>query len=230
MKDYLNRDERRIATYFCIVYGLIDTVMNYKDNYSKKEITALKYVNTYLEKYIDALIARVGAEEGKRIMREATENVVEFKPKNYDGQFILDKESLEQVCSVAVDASCFGCKKSNYNNCELYKCMCKLGMSTAKTKGDECEFCYDPLNEGEENMNKVKNAYKETIVRFIVENYVELDKEIQSSQGAMPENVLNENFATLKYMKNLIKTVTNESAEEIDERIKEGYETFKMES
>lgn len=111
MKTYLNREERRIATYICIVYGLIDTIFEFKENLSKKEITALKYANTYLTKYIEALINRVGGEEGERIYREARDNVVELKPKNYDGQLIVDKDSMEEVCRMAVESHCFGCDR-----------------------------------------------------------------------------------------------------------------------
>lgn len=70
-------------------------------------------------------------------------------------------------------------------------------------------------------MNKIKEAYKEVIVRFIIENYLELKQKVDASQGAMTENDLNQRFSALKFMKNLIKTITAESDSEIEERIKE---------
>ena len=73
-------------------------------------------------------------------------------------------------------------------------------------------------------MNKTKVAYKTTIVNFIVDCYVELDANVISAQGCLPETELNQEISTLKYMKNLIRTITAESDEEIDERIKEGRE------
>lgn len=70
-------------------------------------------------------------------------------------------------------------------------------------------------------MNKVKEAYKEVIVRFIIENYLELKQKVDASQGAMSEHELNQRFAALKFMKNLVKTITAESDAEIQERIEE---------
>ena len=70
-------------------------------------------------------------------------------------------------------------------------------------------------------MNKIKEAYKEVIVRFIIENYLELKQKVDASQGAMAEHDLNQKFSALKFMKNLVKTITAESDDEIEERIKE---------
>lgn len=73
-------------------------------------------------------------------------------------------------------------------------------------------------------MNKYKEAYKEEIVSDIVDKYVKLDVAISNSQGMT--NALDQKFATLKYMKNLIRTITAEDEEEIDQRIKDGYSRF----
>ena len=70
-------------------------------------------------------------------------------------------------------------------------------------------------------MNKVKEAYKEVIVRFIIENYLELKQKVDASQGAMAEHDLNQRFSALKFMKNLVRTITAENDDEIEERIKE---------
>lgn len=143
MKNYLNREERRISTYICIVYGLIETLFENKKNMSKEEITALKYSNTYLDKYIQALIRRVGPEEGNRIYNEAMNNKVELKPKNYDGQLVVDKNSLEEVARMAVETHCFGCTRSDWRNCELYRCMDKLQMGRVCEETGKCEFYYE---------------------------------------------------------------------------------------
>ena len=143
MKTYLNREERRLATYICIVYGLIDTIFEFKDNISKQEITALKYANTYLTKYIEALINRVGREEGERIYKEARDHVVELKPKNYNGQLIVDKDSMEEVCRMAVEANCFGCDRVDWRNCGLYKCMNNMEVGIVNDTKGKCEFYYE---------------------------------------------------------------------------------------
>ena len=72
-------------------------------------------------------------------------------------------------------------------------------------------------------MNKTKEAYKRVIVDFIVENCVELNKKIDYSVREMKENELNEKKSALKYMKNIIKTITIESDEEIEDRINEAW-------
>lgn len=68
-------------------------------------------------------------------------------------------------------------------------------------------------------MNKTKEAYKLTIVNFIVDLYLELNDEVSASQEAMAEHDLNQKFSALKFMKNLVKTITAESDAEIEERI-----------
>ena len=144
MKTYLSHDERQISTYFAICYGLIETVINERGkNLSQEEITALKYSRTHLEKYIHALIKRVGRVEGDRIFRLAQSSKVEIKPKKYEGQFIVDKEALEEVARIAVEAKCFGCTRVDWHNCGLYQCQKKMDVgSTNDTKG-KCEFWYD---------------------------------------------------------------------------------------
>ncbi len=75
-------------------------------------------------------------------------------------------------------------------------------------------------------MNKTKVAYKTTIVNFIVDCYVELAQNITNIQKYIPETDLNQEMSTLKYLKNLIRTITAETDEEIEERIREGKERF----
>lgn len=95
MKTYLNQDERQIATFYSIMYGLIDTRLknkNITNNMSDGEVTNLKYARTYLEKYIKALVDRVGIKEGDRIYRNAQNNKVELIPRGTDnGQWWLTK-------------------------------------------------------------------------------------------------------------------------------------------
>lgn len=93
MKTYLNHAERQMASFFAICYGLIDSALEeWSNNISKEEITALKYSHTRLKKYIQALVKRVGANEGDRIYKVARDFKVELKPKSYDeGQLLLRK-------------------------------------------------------------------------------------------------------------------------------------------
>ena len=147
MKTYLNGEERRITTFIMLMYGIISTLLKNTDNISKEEVKCLKYINTYIDKYIEALTNRVGKEENKRIYNEAMNNKIELKPKSYEGQLLVDKDCLEEVCRMAVEANCFGCKKVGWHNCGLYKCMHKAGMGKVDEDYDGCEFYYPPLEE-----------------------------------------------------------------------------------
>lgn len=68
-------------------------------------------------------------------------------------------------------------------------------------------------------MNRIKEAYKETIADFIVDSIWEISDKINAPND-YTENKMNELQSTRKYLRNLIKTITAESEEEIDERIK----------
>ena len=77
-------------------------------------------------------------------------------------------------------------------------------------------------------MNKYKEAYKEEIVSDIVDKYVKLDITTSRSQnnGTISDIVLNQKLSTLRYMRNLIKTIAAEGEEEIDQRIEEGRDRY----
>ena len=70
-------------------------------------------------------------------------------------------------------------------------------------------------------MNKIKEAYKRVIVDFIVGNYIELDDKMSEKNMISTENEINEMKSALKFMKNIIKTITIESDEEVEKRIKD---------
>ena len=144
MKTYLSNEERQVSTFFSICYGLIEKTLAERVNYiSKEEIKNLKYARTYLEKYIISLVKRVGVKEGDRVYRLARDSQVELKPRDYDGQFVVDKESLEYVCAIAVDNKCFGCTRTDWHNCGLYRCQEKMGVGSVNDTEGKCEFWYD---------------------------------------------------------------------------------------
>jgi hypothetical protein len=144
MKTYLNHEERQMSAFFGVCYGLIETTLNeHSKNMSKKEITCLKYSYTYLKKYIKALVERVGEVEGDRIYRLVRDNLVELRPRNYDGQLMVDKDVMEEVARMALEANCFGCTRVDYNNCGLCKFMDKLGVGSVNDTEGKCEFWYD---------------------------------------------------------------------------------------
>jgi hypothetical protein len=144
MKTYLSHDERQIVTYFAICYGMIDTFLEERSkNLSKEEITDLKYSRTYLSKYIQDMIKRVGEVEGDRIYRMARDNMAELRPKNYDGQLIVDKEVMIGTAEMALRANCFECNRVDYNNCSLCKFMDVLGVGSINDTKGLCEYRYD---------------------------------------------------------------------------------------
>lgn len=154
LKTYLNSEERRQNTFFAIVYGMIDGYLERKDNFSAEEVKWLESTHTSLFEYIGALGKRVGQDELMRIYREARDNKAELKPRNYDGQYIVDKNALEEICRMAVETHCFGCKKERWQDCDLYKFMDKCGMGNSDEKDGKCTFWYPEIKE--ENYDKDK--------------------------------------------------------------------------
>lgn len=148
MKDYLNADERQQAMFFLISHGITTGVMEKNGkNMSSEEITCLKYVTTYLAKYLDALMKRVGAKELSRILKESENYTAVIKPKKFDGVYTIDKNALEEIARMAVEANCFGCKKDNWTHCELYKYMKKAGMGRVDEIPGKCDFYYEQPEE-----------------------------------------------------------------------------------
>ena len=144
MKTYLSHDERQVVTYFAICYGAIDTYLEERSkNISKEEVTALKYSRTYLRKYIQALVKRVGEVEGDRIYRMSRDSQIELRPKHYEGQLIVDKDVMEEVARMALEANCFGCERKDWQNCGLCKFMDTLGVGSTNDTEGKCEFWYD---------------------------------------------------------------------------------------
>ena len=145
MKTYLNHNERQIAGYFAIVYGMIETVLSEPSlkNISKKEATALRYTHTHLRKYIRALLERVGEVEGDRLFRLARDNEVELKPRNYDGKLVVDREAMIEVSRMALEANCFGCERKDWNNCKLCQMMDIIGVGSTNDTEGKCEYWYD---------------------------------------------------------------------------------------
>lgn len=75
-------------------------------------------------------------------------------------------------------------------------------------------------------MNKTKELYKQRIINLIADEYVALDNHICATQGCMEQNVLDQKVATLKYLKNLIKTITSESEDAVEEIINEAKDRY----
>lgn len=143
MKDYLNGEERQQALYLYISHALVSGILEMnKKNMHKKEITALKYIITYLEKYFDALIQRVGEKELQRISRESQYYTIAVKQKNFDGYFTIDKNALEEIARHAVEANCFGCTREDWDKCVLRNYMRKAGMGRVDEIPGKCEFFY----------------------------------------------------------------------------------------
>lgn len=143
MKNYLNQEERKKNTLICVMFAIVEELMQ-RANGSKEEITNLKYAHTYLEKYIKALIKRVGYEEGNRIWREARDSYVQIKPKVHedDGQQVVDRECMEGVAAMCLEKYCFGCERNDWQNCELCRYMKRLGIETIYGIDNKCMYWY----------------------------------------------------------------------------------------
>lgn len=147
MKTYLNGDERRVATCILSVYGVMDKVIERANIISKEEVKCLKYASTYIVKYMEALRERVGQEEVVRIYDEALKSKLDLKYDGCEGFLSVDKDSLEEVCRIAVEEKCFGCTRKDWRDCGLYKCMHRAGMGKVDDDYNGCEFHYDKKEE-----------------------------------------------------------------------------------
>lgn len=145
MKGYLNSEERQQAMYMFISHGIFSGILAESGkNMSKEERTNIKYIVTYIGKYFDALRERVGQKEIMRICKEGEGNTVVIKPKRYDGMYTIDKNALEEIARMAVEANCFGCNREDFHECELHNYMKKAGMgSVGDSNGGRCDFYYE---------------------------------------------------------------------------------------
>ena len=109
------------------------------------KINELEQMHKHLELYLKALIDRVGVQEGDRIYRLARSSIIELKQRTNDGQYIVGKDDLEEVCRYALEANCFGCKKTNWHNCALYKIMKNMGIGSVNDTKGLCEFYFDEM-------------------------------------------------------------------------------------
>jgi hypothetical protein len=141
MKTYLNSEERQQVMYLFMSHATTLGILEQnKKNMTKGEITCLKYISTYIEKYFYALVERVGEKEIRRIARESESNMITIKPKHHGGLFTIDKPSLEEVTRRAAKATCVECKIEDWNDCEFYRCMKKLGMGSVDGVPHKCDF------------------------------------------------------------------------------------------
>jgi hypothetical protein len=124
---------------FAIVQEMLE-----RNNGDKEEMKNLKYAHTYLQKYINELIKRVGYDEGQRIKREAEYNNVKLVPRVHEEaeQMVVDKESMEGIAEICLKKCCFGCERHDWNNCPLYKYMRKLEIETIYGFEDRCMYWY----------------------------------------------------------------------------------------
>lgn len=143
MKDYLNQEERKKNTLICIMYGVVEELIH-KNNGGKQEMKNLKYVHTYIRKYVHELMDRVGCKEGSRIKREAEYNYVQLKPRVHEdeGQQVVSKECMEGVAEMCLRKYCFGCTREDWRNCHLCNYMQGLDIETIYGFEDRCMYWY----------------------------------------------------------------------------------------
>lgn len=146
MKDYLNQDEHRLEVYYMCCYGYLTVqLQSYGKNMSKEEKTYAKYIATYINKKFEALEKRVGKDETDRIIKDALNCSIRLLPKDHEPQqFMVKKEPLEGALLYAVEAKCKNCNRTDYKQCNLYKCMDECGMGSAsERKSKVCEYSWE---------------------------------------------------------------------------------------
>lgn len=76
--------------------------------------------------------------------------------------------------------------------------------------------------------NIYKIAVKESVVEHVVDEYVRMENRLLKHE-TIPPVEYSQKIAALNYLKNLLKTITAESDEYIQEKIDEGYERLRKE-
>lgn len=76
--------------------------------------------------------------------------------------------------------------------------------------------------------NVYKMAAKESVVEHIVDEYVHIEKRLLKDK-TIPPVEYSQKVAAMNYLKHLLKTITAENDEYIQEKIDEGYERLRKE-
>jgi len=144
MKNYLNAEERNSNVFLLLLYEITESYLERKDNFSDEEIKWLKSINMSLYEYVQALRKRVGQKEIDRIVREASTSKPVIKPRSDKGesQYLVDKDTLEEICRFAVETHCFGCNREDYQNCPLCRFMDRAGMGSLAEQPGKCTYWY----------------------------------------------------------------------------------------
>lgn len=144
MKTYLNSEERNTNVLFYLVCDIIIYYLERKENFSQDEVKWLESTRVSLLEYLNALNQRIGEKEAYRLMREANNSKPVIKPRGdkCEGQYLIDKNTLEEICRLAVESHCFGCVREDYQNCPLCRFMDRAGMGSSDEQPNKCTYWY----------------------------------------------------------------------------------------
>ena len=144
MKNYLNAEERNTNVLFILICDIVCFYLERKENFSDEEIKWLESARMSLLEYLTALRNRVGDKEATRLVREAETSKPVIKPRGdkSDKMYLVDKDTLEEICRMVVEAYCFGCEKEDYQNCPLCRFMDRVGMGSNDEQPNKCTYWY----------------------------------------------------------------------------------------
>lgn len=154
MKKYISANERKDIVAFIISIGIGQSIIDRtQDTSSYEEKRRIGMINNHIEKYIKAVIHRVGDEEGGRLKRYLGDSQVEVKTRSSvvaDGKYKnFQKEDVLDLCEDLIKYKCLNCTDKKYHQCRMYNLMQDLEVWMVAPNIKLCPYSY--VNESEED-------------------------------------------------------------------------------
>lgn len=161
MKTYLNRKERENYCFVAALAGTLDEILQTWKG-TKEEHKYLKMGQTWVYKWMDAVMARIGVDLAEQLKRDIKSSQIlmlpneqakikwrEAEKEEKEGSVIVNKETLLNLAEHAL-IGCENCNRKDYQNCDLRqvfvslniepfdyeainKCQYKITINTSKT-------------------------------------------------------------------------------------------------
>ena len=166
-RDYLNQEESNDVLTLNYIVGMIDNMLkNSYDFYKKEELTSLKYVKSYCDKFLLNLMKRVSKKEVDRLDKRNKRfsfkliddpmlKIIEGKIDKHMEEVRMPRDLFDKFCEEVMDVRCNNCTK-NHCECELYDVFIK--NNAVEPDGfdlDNCRYAYS-----KDFINKMKSIVK----------------------------------------------------------------------
>lgn len=158
MKSYLNAQEMND---FMLIGVLLDSAAKIRKgwgdrgNLTKEEHRAVKTAETYLTKFYESVITRLGEKESLKIHKRLSDFELKIMDRytlqRMRGQWQeemkishVDRVEFEDWCEQIMIIKCKGCTK-NYEECNLHDVFCNNYVPESSWGLDNCRYAYTEL-------------------------------------------------------------------------------------